>query len=131
MESVIESSNPVNRKLNFMTSNKGQPLLVMNDYVYRCNKKTIKKKYWTCTAGGCNVCVHTDLNNNYLCGGKIEHEHAANPEIIEVQQTREKMKSRAMNELTSIGNIYDEEMSKTTMSSTAIAIFPTIHEICE
>jgi hypothetical protein len=36
-----------------------------------------------------------------------------------------------MNELTPIGMIYDEEMSKTTMSSSAFAVFPTIHEICK
>jgi hypothetical protein len=125
------SSNSINQVLNFITSNKGQPLLVMNGYVYKCNKKTAKKKYWSCTSNGCNIFVHTDINNNYLCGGKNEHEHSVNPEAIEVQQTREQIKRRVMNELTPIGMIYDEEMTKTTMSSAAIAIFPTINEICE
>ncbi|CAM4924167.1 unnamed protein product, partial [Rotaria socialis] len=62
-------------------------------------------------------------------GGKNAHEHAPNPELIEVQQTREKIKRRVMNELTPIGMIYDEEMSKTSMSTTAVAIFPTVHEL--
>jgi hypothetical protein len=57
MARVSESSNPTNQKLNFITSNNGQPLLVMNDYVYKCNKKTTKKKYWTCAASGCNTFV--------------------------------------------------------------------------
>ena len=131
MASVSSLSNTINPKLMFITSNKGQPLLVMNGYVYRCNKTTIKKKYWICTTRGCNVLVHTDMNNDYLCGGKNEHQHTTNPELLEVQQTRKQIKRRVINELTSIGMIYDEEMSKTTMSSAAIAIFPTIHEICE
>ncbi|CAF2891147.1 unnamed protein product [Rotaria sp. Silwood2] len=103
----------------------------MNNYVYKCNKKTIKTKYWICTISGCKVFVHTDFNNNYLCGGKNEHEHAANPELLEIHQTRQQIKRRVMNESTPIGAVYDEEMSKTSMSSTAIAIFPTVHEIYE
>lgn len=49
------SSKSFNPKLNLMTLNKGQPLLVMKNYVYKCNKKTTKKKYWTCTASGCST----------------------------------------------------------------------------
>ncbi|CAF1228796.1 unnamed protein product [Rotaria sordida] len=49
-----------------------------------------------------------DINNNYLVGGNNEHEDAANPELIEVRQTREKIKQRVMNQLTPIGPIYDE-----------------------
>jgi hypothetical protein len=131
MASTSASSNSNSQRIHFITSTKGEPLLVMNDFVYRCNKKTTKKIYWVCTVSGCNIYVHTDINNNYLCGGKNEHEHAANPELIEVRQTRGEIKRRAMNELTPIGMIYDEEMSKTTMSSSAIAVFPTIHEICK
>ncbi|CAF3751388.1 unnamed protein product [Rotaria magnacalcarata] len=67
-----------------------------------------------------------DINNVYICGGKCEHEHTAAPELIEVQQTRQQIKQRVLNELTLIGAVYDVEMSKTCMSSTAIAIFPTI-----
>ncbi|CAF4538788.1 unnamed protein product [Rotaria socialis] len=36
-----------------------------------------------------------------------------------------------MNELTPIGMIYDEEMSKTSMSTAAVAILPTVHELYE
>ncbi|CAF3896364.1 unnamed protein product [Rotaria sordida] len=60
---------------------------------------------------------------------KNEHEHAANPELLEVHQTRQQIKRRVINELTPTGAVYDEEMSKASMSSTAIAIFPTVHEI--
>ncbi|CAM4800491.1 unnamed protein product [Rotaria magnacalcarata] len=71
-----------------------------------------------------------DINNVYICGGKCEHEHTAAPELIEVQQTRQQIKQRVLNELTLIGAVYDVEMSKTCMSSTAIAIFPTIDKTC-
>ncbi|CAM4845510.1 unnamed protein product, partial [Rotaria magnacalcarata] len=71
------------------------------------------------------------INNVYICGGKCEHEHAAVPELIEVQQIRQQIKQRVLNELTPIGAVSDEEMSKTCMSSTAIAIFPTIDETCK
>ncbi|CAF0899844.1 unnamed protein product [Rotaria sp. Silwood1] len=107
MASVNAASNSNNEKLDFITSSKGQPLLVMNNYIF----------------------VHTDINNNYLCGGKNEYEHAANPELLEIHQTRQQIKRQVMNELTPIGAVYDEKMSKTSMSSTAIAIFPTVREI--
>ena len=103
----------------------------MNDYVYRLNKKTPTKKYWSCTFSGCNIFVHTDVNNNYFCGGTNEHGHAPNPELIEVRQTRTQIKQRGATELKSIGMIYDEEMSKTTMNPTYIAVFPTVDEICK
>ncbi|CAF1161411.1 unnamed protein product [Rotaria sp. Silwood1] len=89
----------------------------------------MKKKCWICTTNGCKIFVHTDINNNYLCGGKNEYEHAANPELLEIHQTRQQIKRQVMNELTPIGAVYDEKMSKTSMSSTAIAIFPTVREI--
>lgn len=131
MTPVDPASNSIDRKIHFITSNKGQPLLVLNDYVYRCNKKTPKKKYWICTIVGCNVSVQTNIDGDYLSGRKDTHEHAANPELIEVRQTRQQIKQRVINELTPIGSIYDDEMSKTTMASTAVAIFPTISEMCE
>ncbi|CAF4408218.1 unnamed protein product, partial [Rotaria magnacalcarata] len=52
-----------------------------------------------------------------------------NPEYVQIKQTREKVKKRAVKELMSIGKIYDEEMAVTTMNSVAVAIFPTVHEI--
>ena len=117
--------------LSFINSNKNQPLLVMNEYVYKCNKKTTKKKYWMCVVSGCRVYVQTTLNDLYLGGGTDSHCHAPNPELIEVKQVRHQMKERAINEMSSVGMIYDEEIAKTTMSSTALAIFPTNTEICK
>lgn len=103
----------------------------MNEYVYKCNKKTTKKKYWMCLVSGCRVYVQTTSNDLYLGGGTDIHCHALNPELIEVKQVRHQMKERAINEMSSVGMIYDEEIAKTTMSSTALAIFPTNSEICK
>ncbi|CAF2058702.1 unnamed protein product, partial [Rotaria magnacalcarata] len=72
--------------------------------------------------------VHTDANNKYLYGGKTDHSHPPNPEYVQIKQTREKIKKRAVKELTPIRKIYDEEMAVTTMNSVAVAIFPTVHE---
>ena len=80
---------------------------------------------------GCQVYVHTSLNDLYLNGGIDDHDHAPNPEKIEVNQVRQKMKVRALSEMTPVGMIYDEELAKVTMSSSALAIFPTNTEICE
>lgn len=53
-------SNTIHVKVNFLTSDKGQPLLVLNDYVYRCNKKPLKKNYWVWISTGCNIFIQTD-----------------------------------------------------------------------
>jgi hypothetical protein len=118
-------------KLSFIKSNKDQPLLVMNNYVYKCNKTTAKTKYWVCVVKGCRVYVHTSLNDEYSGGGKDAHSHAPNPELIQVKNVRQKMKERALNEVTSVGMIYDEEIAKATMTRSALAIFPADTEICK
>jgi hypothetical protein len=117
--------------LSFIKSNKDQPLLVMNNYVYKCNKKGVKTKYWVCVVKGCRVHVHTSLNDEYSGGGTDAHSHAPNPELIQVKKVRQKMKERALNEVTSVGMIYDEEIAKSTMTRSALAIFPTNTEICK
>ena len=94
--------NPIT--LSFITSNKGNTLLVLNEHLYKCNKKTASKKYWMCIISSCKVYVHTTLDD-----------HASNPELIEVKP---------------VEMIYDEEMAKVSMSTSAIAMFPTNHEIC-
>lgn len=43
MNPTTESSGKENIKISFITSNKGQSLLVLNNYLYQCNK-TINKK---------------------------------------------------------------------------------------
>ena len=39
-----DSTFDANENLSFIKLNKGQPLLVMNEQLYKCNKKTARKK---------------------------------------------------------------------------------------
>ncbi|CAF4155088.1 unnamed protein product [Rotaria magnacalcarata] len=66
-----DSTFDANENLSFIKSNKGQPLLVMNEQLYKCNKKTARKKYWICIVNGCSMVVHTDENDVYLYGETI------------------------------------------------------------
>jgi len=63
MSVSTDSSVSTNENLSFITSSKGQRLLVMNEYVYSCNKKTTKKKYWKGAVKECSILVHTDEND--------------------------------------------------------------------
>jgi len=105
--------------------------LVSNDYIYRCNKKTTNKKYWICIVDGCTVRIHRDANDVYISGGKDPHDHEPNPDLIDKTRLRQQMKQRVVNELTSIGVIYEEEMAKTSLSDSATATFPTNQELCK
>lgn len=117
--------------LFFTTSNKGQRLLVMNEQIYRCNKKTSNKKYWICAVSGCSMSVHTDENDMYLFGGKADHGHEPNSDLIQTICLRQKMKERVLKELTPINVIYEEETAKATVNERTVATFPTSQEICE
>ncbi|CAF3322115.1 unnamed protein product [Rotaria sp. Silwood2] len=129
MNATPESSGKENINISFITSNKGQLLLLLNNYLYQCNKKTIKKKYWQCISKGCTVYLHTDTNNIYLGGDVPEHDHEPNPELVEVRQVRQKIKERALKEIIPISMIYEQETSHTSISSTTLAILPTSQEI--
>ena len=77
-------SNPINESndVSFVKSNKEEQLLIMNDNIYRCSKKTDKCKYWKCMVRGCMVIVHTDKNYVYKRGGKTDHDHPPNIDLI-------------------------------------------------
>lgn len=77
---------------SFIKWNKGQALLVMNEHVQKCNKKTAKKKYWICVIRSCKIYVHTTMEVLYLSSGINSHDHAPNPELIEVKQVCEQMR---------------------------------------
>ncbi|CAF2396034.1 unnamed protein product [Rotaria sp. Silwood2] len=111
--------------ISFITSNKGHLLLVLNDYLYKCNKKKANKKYWVCISNGCKVYIQTDPNNTYLCSVRAPHDHEPNPEMVEAKNVHQKIKERALKELTSISMIYEQEVSKTSLSTTTVAILPT------
>ena len=130
MDTTTQLSDKENINVTFITSNKGQLLLVLNGYLYKCNKKTKNKKYWICVSNGCKIYVHTDLNNMYQCGGKSEHNHEPNPEMITVRQVRHNIKERALKEVIPIAMIYEQEISKISTNPTSLAILPTSEELC-
>ncbi|CAF4293395.1 unnamed protein product [Rotaria sp. Silwood2] len=121
------SSSSTNSVVSFLTSNKGKQLLVYDKYVFRCNKTTLFKKYWTCTEHACNVSAHTNTKNEFLSiiGN---HNHIAEPHLLDVKQVKNKMKKRILSETTSLTKIYDEEVKKASLSPEAAATLPTVLE---
>lgn len=114
-------------RISFLTTNKGKPLLVLNQYTFKCNKIKITKKYWICTDSNCNVYVHTNLENEFfLVTG--DHNHITDPNIFEIKSLKDKMKNRILSETTSITKIYDEEVTKASLTDEAVAALPTVIE---
>ncbi|CAF2142341.1 unnamed protein product, partial [Rotaria magnacalcarata] len=58
--------NSSSSTMSFVLSQKGKPLLVMDDYVFRLNKTTNTTKYYRCENRDCTATAHTDLNNVLL-----------------------------------------------------------------
>ena len=81
--------------ISIIISNKGKPLLLADEYVFKLNKNTTTTKYWICTLNGCSAKVHTDLNSQFI---KIvgDHNHFPEKEQLEVREFREKVKQRAI-----------------------------------
>ena len=129
MAATTDLSVKENINVTFVTSNKGKLLLVLNNYLYKCNKKTQTKKYWICINKGCKIYVHTDLNDIYLSSGTAQHDHEPNPEMLTIRQIRHDIKERALKEIIPVSMIYAEEVSKSSISSTVLAILPTWQEI--
>lgn len=127
---VPESPDKENIHVSFITSNKGQQLLVLNDYLYKCNKRTKVKKYWICVNNSCKTSVHTDLNDVYLSGGKSSHDHEPNPDAITARKVRHNINERALKEVIPIAMIYEQEIAKVSTNPTAVAILRTSREIC-
>ncbi|CAF4152127.1 unnamed protein product [Rotaria socialis] len=78
------SSTPVS-VISFLTSNKGKPLLVYNNHLFRCNKIVPLKKYWVCNTRGSNVFVHTSTRNEFLSING-NHNHASEPHVLDVKK---------------------------------------------
>ncbi|CAF1562174.1 unnamed protein product [Rotaria magnacalcarata] len=97
--------------MSFVLSQKGKPLLVMDDYVFRLNKTTNTTKYYRCENRDCTATAHTDLNNVLL---KVD----ADPSH-----------ERATKENTPIPKIYEEESAKMILKFSTIAILPSQREM--
>ena len=74
-------------------SNKGNPLIVCNNYLFGFNKITLSKKYSKCTQRTCGVYIHTSLANELLCINGV-HNHSLEPDQIEAKLSQGKMKER-------------------------------------
>ncbi|CAM4837861.1 unnamed protein product [Rotaria magnacalcarata] len=123
MAKATASTTDVNQAkslaFSFINSNKGKPLLLADEYVFKLNKNTTTTKYWICALNGCSAKVHTDLNSQFI---KIfgDHNHFPEKEQLEVRKFQEKVKQRAIHETTPIPRIYD---LPTTFHINIISIF--------
>ncbi|CAF1062080.1 unnamed protein product [Rotaria sordida] len=82
-----------------------------------------------CAVIGCTIRIQTDENDIYLCGGKGIHDHEGSSDLIDTIHLRQQIKQRVVNELTPINMIYEQEVAKASLSISALATFPTNHEI--
>ncbi|CAF1054091.1 unnamed protein product [Rotaria sordida] len=114
--SSVEVTRPKSPTISFINSNKGKPLLVANNYVFKLNKTTTTTKYWI-------------YLNSQLIKTIGDHNHLPEKEKLEVREFREKVKQRAINETTPIPRIYDEECAKAMLSDAAIAVLPSEREM--
>ena len=90
-----ENSSFENQKIeiSFGMSNKGNPLIICNNYLFGFNKTTLSKKYSKCTQRTCGVYIHTSLDNELICTNGF-HNHSSEPDQIEGNLLQGKMKER-------------------------------------
>lgn len=112
-------------RISFITSNKNKRLLAMNGYIYHLNKSTAKVTYWICEEKMCWASVHLDVNDQFLKYAASSYTHLPTPERQEVRLMISKVKERVTNETTSIGQIYNEEMARTSVSRSTLANAPS------
>ena len=90
-----ENSSFENQKIeiSFGMPNKGNPLIICNNYLFGSNKTTLSKKYSKCTQRTCGIYIHTFLDNELICTDGI-HNHSSEPDQIETKLLQGKMKER-------------------------------------
>ncbi|CAF3364945.1 unnamed protein product [Rotaria socialis] len=120
--------NSSSSTMSFVLSQKGKPLLVMDDYVFRLNKITNTTKYYRCENRDCTATAHTDLNN-VLLKVNANHSHVIEPEKKEIRIFKQIVKERATKESTPIPKIYEEESAKMILKFSTIAILPSQREM--
>ncbi|CAF1238727.1 unnamed protein product [Adineta ricciae] len=77
--------------VSFIKSQKGNKMLVMNDYIFKFNKTVGPTKYYRCKHSRCIVTLHTDLND-VISKFNGEHCHPPEPEEIEIRKFKEAVK---------------------------------------
>ena len=116
--------------ISFIKSQKGCPMLIMNNYIFKYNKTVGETKYYRCKNTSCSVTLHTDLND-VMSKFTGEHSHPPEPEEIQIRKFKEAVKQRAKNETTPIPQIYDEESIRLDLSKLSIAALPSENEMRE
>ena len=105
----------------FITSNKGKNLLVIDDYIYQQSKVTPNVTYWICKIKDSNARAHTKTNTGELIKQTgDDHCHLLSPEEVEVRSFKNIVKARVKKETLPIGQIYEEELSRPKLSTTAL-----------
>ena len=105
-------------------------MIVIDDYIFKFNRKSNNTKYWICTINGCSSKVHTTLDDQ-LVQVIDNHNHPSEKEKIEVRKFREQIKERVVKEATPVPQIYEEECVKMMLSFAAIAVVPSEREMSE
>ena len=77
-------------EISFVTSNKGKPLLIYENYLFKCDKTT-SKKHWLCIEYECSVYIHTIITDEFICITD-NHNHFANLDQLAAKLLRDKMK---------------------------------------
>jgi hypothetical protein len=113
------SSTPV---LSFSTSNKRNPILICDGFIYLLNRTRPKVKYWRCKDRICSAYIHTDHNNQYKGKSGDHNSHLPIPEGIEVAIFKHKVKERVVKETIPIGKIYDAELASAGLSEAALSM---------
>ncbi|CAF4832204.1 unnamed protein product [Rotaria socialis] len=114
--------------ISFLVSQKGKPVLVKDNFIYKLNKTTNSTKYYRCADPNFTVTFHTDIND-VLVKVKGDHSHPPEPDEIEIRKFKQHLKQRAIQETVPIPKIYDEESSRFCLTSLSIAILPAQREI--
>ncbi|CAF4733615.1 unnamed protein product, partial [Rotaria sp. Silwood2] len=113
--------------ISFTISNRGKPLLIYAEYIFRLKKSTMKVKYWNCHSNDCVANVNTDKNDHFIRSND-QHHHTPEPEQIELRNLKRKVKERVQTETSSIPKIYEEELARSNLSSTALTLASTAAE---
>jgi FLYWCH-type zinc finger protein len=113
----------------FITSNKGKNLLVIHNYIYQQSKITPNVTYWICKIKDCNARAHTKTNTGELIKQTgNDHCHLPSPEEVEVRSFKNIVKERVKQETLPIGQIYEEELGRAKLSTTALVQVSTANK---
>lgn len=119
--------------VQIFTTKYGKEALQFEDYEYRFDKVSSGGDYlfWRCTRPGCSARLWTDADpsrsNPQL---RSEHNHEPAPDLREMKNVVQQMKTRAASETTPVPQIYREESRQLLQNRPdAVALLPPCHEL--